>query len=216
MSKTPKNPGATNGAAPHVSAADLDAAINEAKAQDQSQAQADATGEPAAQAEPEVVMAPKAGAQGADAAGETQSLREQLQRMGADFENFRKRSRQAEDEQRRYNIQRVLNDMLPVIDNLERALMHAPDNNKDPVIEGVRMVAKQWHDVLGNYGVKTFKSQGERFDPERHEAVGQQTSPTNAPGTVLTEHVSGYMIHERLLRPARVVVADQASGAELT
>lgn len=210
MSKTPKNPSAQNGAVPHISTADIDAATTEANARKPGdpEQQSEAAGDKAG---PEIVEAEQ------DApAAELASLREQLLRMGADFENFRKRTRQEQDEQRRYSIQRVLNDMLPVVDNLERALVHAPQDNKDPVIEGVRMVAKQWHDVLGNYGVKAFKSQGERFDPERHEAVGQQTSATNAPGTVLTEHISGYMIHERLLRPARVVVADQASGTELS
>lgn len=211
MSKTTKNPSAPNGAVPHMSPEDLAALEHQAHAHKQSSPQQ----APIAEAEPEIVAAQPEAEAGPQVASELAGLREQLLRKSADFENFRKRSRQEADEQRRYNIQKVLIDMLPVIDNLDRALLHAPKDSKDAVLEGVRMVAKQWHDVLGNYGVKAFTSQGERFDPERHEAVGQQTSPTNAPGTVLTEHISGYMIHERLLRPARVVVADQASGTEL-
>lgn len=213
MSKTPKT-AASNGAVPHMSPADLAALEHETHAHNQSAEPGpnDAAAPTPEAAEPHVEGEPSA----PSAQQELASVREQLLRMGADFENFRKRSRQEQDEQRRFSIKGVLVDMLPVVDNLERALLHAPQDNKDPVIEGVRMVAKQWHDVLGNYGVKAFKSLNERFDPERHEAVGQQTSPTNAPGTVLTEHISGYMIHERLLRPARVVVADQASGTELT
>lgn len=147
-------------------------------------------------------------------AQETTSLRNQLLRMAADFDNFRKRTRQEQDDMRRYGISRLLGDLLPVIDNLERALAHCDDNSQDPVVQGVRMVAKQWHDVLANYGVRMFQSEGQPFDPERHEAVGQQTSKEHAPGTVLNEMQSGYMLHERLLRPARVVVADQASGAQ--
>lgn len=229
MSKKVKTPGPANGAIPHMSPADLAALEHASNAHEQS---SQSQTEPTLNA-PEIVEAAtdtqpisETKAEGAQAAApgqppptvdsELASAREQLLRMGADFENFRKRTRQEQQEERRRNVQGVLHVMLPVIDNLERALMHAPQNSVDPVIEGVRMVAKQFHDVFGNYGVRAFKSQGGRFDPERHEAVGEQTSPTDAPGTILTEHQSGYMMHERLLRAARVIVADQASGTELS
>jgi molecular chaperone GrpE len=209
MQKSNKAANHSQNGAPQPSAEDLNGAVHEAAAADQANAQVDAASPAgdAPQAAPAAELAGQA---------EATSLREQLLRTAADFENFRKRTRLEQDELRRYGTQRLLEDLLPVVDNLERALAHAPADSQDPVIAGIRMVVKQWHDTLGNYGVKTFASQNTRFDPERHEAVGQETSTTNAPGTVLTELQSGYMLHERLLRPARVVVADQASGSAIS
>jgi molecular chaperone GrpE len=209
-----KNHKKTDGAAhtaPQASAADLDAALHEAVAAGHAPPASEgpsAAAEPAPQdATPEAVADADAGLQ-----AELATTRAQLQRLGADFENLRRRTHREQDELRRYGNQRLLTDLLPVIDNLQRALAHAPAENPDPVIQGVQMVAKQWQDVLGTYGVVSFASAGSPFDPERHEAIGQQTSSTNAPGTVLSELQTGYMMHERLLRPARVIVADQASG----
>lgn len=140
---------------------------------------------------------------------ESEALREQLLRLAADFDNYRKRSRREQDDVRRFGIDRLLGDVLPILDNLDRALEHSGDS-QDPVILGVRMVAKQFHDVLQAHGVKPFDSAGRPFDPERHEAVGQEPAGSSAAGTVLREMQRGYMIHDRLLRPARVTVAAAA------
>ena len=139
------------------------------------------------------------------------ALREQLLRLAADFDNFQKRARREKDEVRRFGTDRVLTDVLPVIDNLERALAHSDSHDTTPVIIGIRMVAKQFHDVLLTHGVKPYDCVGKAFDPEKHEAVSQQPSPDHAPGTILQELQRGYMIHDRLLRPARVVVTSAAS-----
>ncbi len=133
-------------------------------------------------------------------------LRDQLLRLAADFDNFRKRSARQLEETRKFGIDRLLLDLLPVLDNLERALAHAGDAS-DPIVQGVRMVAKGFLDTLAQHGVQAFDSVGQVFDPERHEAVGQAPSGTAAPGTILEEMQKGYMLHERLLRAAQVIVA---------
>jgi molecular chaperone GrpE len=140
------------------------------------------------------------------------ALKDQLLRLAADFDNFRKRARKEQDEMRRYGIETLLQDVIPVLDNLERALSHS-EGDKSPVLQGVRMVQKQLADTLNRYGVQTFATVGKPFDPEKHEAVSQQPS-TEKPGTVLQELQRGYMLHERLLRPARVVVASAATKEE--
>ncbi len=137
---------------------------------------------------------------------EPQVPREQLLRLAADFDNFRKRSQRELDDMRKYGIERLLKDLLPMFDNLDRAVVHAA-GDKNPVIEGVRMVIKQATEILANYGVKGFSSVGQPFDPERHEAVGQIPTAEYAPGVVAEEMLKGYKIYERLLRPAAVMVA---------
>lgn len=137
---------------------------------------------------------------------EIDELRDRLLRLAADFDNYRKRSRREIEEARRFGIDALLHDIVPVADNLERALAHSQDD-KSPVVEGVRMVARQLTDVLKGHGVTGFSSVGEVFDPERHEAVTQRACADQAPGTVVEELQKGYMLQDRLLRPARVVVA---------
>ena len=141
---------------------------------------------------------------------ENEAMRDQLLRMAADFDNFRKRSRREQDDIRKYGIDRLARDVLPIVDNLDRALSHSGDS-ADPVIVGVRMVAKQLHDALTTHGITPFPSENQVFDPERHEAVGQEESAAHKAGTVLREMQRGYMIHDRLLRPARVLVTVEPS-----
>jgi molecular chaperone GrpE len=136
------------------------------------------------------------------------TLKDQLLRLAADFDNYRKRARREIEDVRKHGIEALLNDVLPVLDNLERALAHS-EGDKSPVLQGVRMVQKQFVDILSRYGVTTFQSVGQPFDPEKHEAVGQTASKDQAPGTIVSEAQRGYQLHGRLLRPARVVVASQ-------
>lgn len=146
---------------------------------------------------------------------ESDAMREQLLRMAADFDNFRKRARREQDDVRKYGIDRLARDVLPILDNLDRALSHSGDST-DPVIVGVRMVAKQLHDALTSHGITAFASENQAFDPERHEAVGQEESAQHKPGTVLREMQRGYMIHDRLLRPARVLVSVEPKSNKLS
>ncbi|MEM6731217.1 MAG: nucleotide exchange factor GrpE [Myxococcota bacterium] len=143
-----------------------------------------------------------------EAANESQQeLKEQMLRLAADFDNYRKRSRREVDDAKRFGIEALLRDVLPVMDNFERALATTPEDDDHPLVQGIKMVKKQFIDVLDQYGVKGFDSLGLSFDPELHEALSQMPSAEHGAGTILNEHERGYMIHDRLLRPARVVVA---------
>jgi molecular chaperone GrpE len=133
-------------------------------------------------------------------------LKDQLLRLAADFDNYRKRAARQMEETRKFGTEKLLVDLLLVLDNFDRALDHAKSEN-GPLIQGVRMVAKQLTDTLAQHGVVGFTSRGEPFDPERHEAIAQMPSEDQPPGSVLEEVVKGYMIHDRLLRAAQVVVA---------
>jgi molecular chaperone GrpE len=137
---------------------------------------------------------------------EIAGLRDQLLRLAADFDNYRKRASREQQEVRDYGTSNVLNEILPVLDNLDRALAHS-DGDKSPVVAGIRLVVKQFHDVLSRFGVTSFTSVGVPFDPERHEAVAQLPTSEHKPGTIVEELQKGYMLRDRLLRPARVVVA---------
>lgn len=144
-----------------------------------------------------------------EAVGESEDvagLKDQLLRLAADFQNFRKRTAREMDEARRYGSEKVLLGLLPVLDNLERAVSHSGEDDS-PIAEGVRMVAKQFVDVLGTFGVTGFESVGEPFDPERHEAMGQMVSEDFPPGAIVEQMLKGYFMHDRLLRPAQVIVA---------
>lgn len=140
------------------------------------------------------------------------ALNEQLLRLAADFENFRKRSRREQEELRKYGVEHVVRALLPILDNLERALQHA--GAEDPILEGVQMVAKQFVDVMATYGVRGFDSLGEQFDPEKHEAMGHLPAGDAETGTVLEQLEKGYTLHDRLLRPAKVMIAAAAQGEE--
>jgi molecular chaperone GrpE len=132
-------------------------------------------------------------------------LNNQLLRLAADFENFRKRSRREQDEQRKYGVEPVIRALLPVKDNLDRALEHSTGD--DPLTDGVKMVSKLFDDVMASFGVSAFDSQGEHFDPVKHEAMSQIPSEDTSPGSVVQELEKGYTLHDRLLRPAKVIVA---------
>jgi molecular chaperone GrpE len=131
-------------------------------------------------------------------------------RSVAELDNFRKRTRK-EIEDARIDAQgRVLREMLPVIDNLERALSAAGGNEAGDghsILEGVRLVLRQFVQALERCGVTPVPAQGAAFDPALHEAVSQRETAEAAPGTVVAVLQSGYRIGERLLRPALVVVA---------
>ncbi len=133
-------------------------------------------------------------------------LKDQLLRMAADYDNFRKRSRKEVDEARLYGIERIACDLLSVLDNLDRALTHAKDSN-DPVIQGVHMVAKQFTEIMATHGVVPFSAVGEKFDPERHEAIAKLPSDVHPENAVIEEVEKGYTVQKRLLRPAKVVVS---------
>jgi molecular chaperone GrpE len=140
---------------------------------------------------------------------------ERVLRTAADAENFKKRLQREKEEQTRYANETFMRELLPVIDNLERALQHAANlNNQEGLLEGLNMTLKGFKDTLAKFGCVAIEAVGETFDPNFHEAVSQEENAELEPNTVLKELQKGYLLKERLLRPAMVIVSKPASEAE--
>lgn len=145
---------------------------------------------------------------------ERDRMRDQLLRIAADFDNFRKRSRKEVEEVRRRSIEDTLREVLPIVDNLERAAdSMAGATDVSAVSDGVRMVLRGFDDVANRLGLKRIDTVGHQFDPTCHDAMQQEETNEHAPGTIVAEVVPGYFLGERLLRPAMVVVAKPVSDA---
>ncbi len=127
-------------------------------------------------------------------------------RAAADLENMRKRQKREMEDARFDQKNKVLKEMLPVVDNLERAIEHATQAGSNPIVEGVQLVLRQFQTAFERVDVLPVEAQGQPFDPNLHEAISQQESD-QAPGTVVQVLQRGYRSGERLLRPALVVVA---------
>ncbi len=138
---------------------------------------------------------------------------ERLLRSAAEFDNFKKRALKEKEDTQKFGSERLLKDFLPVMDNLERALDHAEQHDLKQVIEGVRLVQKLFESTLARHGVTGFSAVGKPFDPGLHEALMQQESD-QPPNTVVSEMARGYKLHDRLVRPAAVVVAKARGPAQ--
>jgi molecular chaperone GrpE len=135
-------------------------------------------------------------------------------RTAADLENLRKRQRREVDDAKLESKGRVLKEMLPVVDNLERAIEHATTQaGSNPIVEGVQLVLRQFVTAFERLEVTPVEAAGQPFDPNLHEAISQQESDA-APGTVVQVLQRGYKSGDRLLRPALVVVAKAKSTPE--
>jgi molecular chaperone GrpE len=133
---------------------------------------------------------------------------ERYLRQVAELDNFKKRINREKEDAIRYANENLIKDILPVIDNLERAIAHAQGGgNGKPLVEGVEMVLRGLLDVFGKHGVVQVPAVGEVFDPGKHEAMAQVESSQYEPNTVVDEHHRGYLLRDRLLRPALVTVA---------
>tara|TARA_B100000609_G_C17222583_1_gene441396 strand:+ start:10117 stop:10932 length:816 start_codon:yes stop_codon:yes gene_type:complete len=137
---------------------------------------------------------------------EFKEMYEQFVRLNADFDNFRKRNAREKSELRKYGAETLSRDMLQVFDNFERALGTLGDAS-DSVREGIEMVFRQFLDIMKNHGIERFEAKGQPFDYNRHEALSTVETDEVDPDTVYEVFQAGYTLHERLLRPARVVVA---------
>ena len=139
---------------------------------------------------------------------EKQELYDRLLRTTADFDNFRKRVSREKDELIRYGNEKLARELLPVVDNFERALQQAENSSDNKALrEGIEMILKQFITVLDKFGVKYFTSVGQPFDPNKHEAMVHQESSEHEENAVISEFQKGYYLHDKLLRPAMVVVA---------
>jgi molecular chaperone GrpE len=143
---------------------------------------------------------------------ELADLRDRSVRTMADFENYRKRVARERSEERRYAALELARDILAVVDNLERAL--SAEGSAEDLKQGVDLIHRQLDETLRRHGVHRVASVGEPFDPSLHEAVARFEDPELAAPTVSEEMQSGYLLHDRLLRPAMVKVALPATGEE--
>lgn len=144
---------------------------------------------------------------------ERDRLKDQLLRTAADYDNFRKRTRKDVEDAERRGREDAIREMLPVFDNLERAVAAAGSvSDVAAIVEGVKMVLKLFEDQAQRLGLARVAAVGHRFDPAIHDAIQQQETDEHAPGTVIAEIVPGYKLGERLVRPAMVVVARKPSA----
>lgn len=139
---------------------------------------------------------------------EVKQLQDRILRQAAEMENTRKRLEREKMDGINFANESLIRELLPVIDNLERALQHGEqDTNCKGLLDGVRMTLKGFADVLGRFGCTSFESMGKVFDPNYHEAVMQQESSECSENTVLQELQKGYTLRDRLVRPALVIVS---------
>jgi molecular chaperone GrpE len=160
--------------------------------------------------------APDGGSDGRAAALEAEraALSERLLRLAAEFENWKKRAGREQNEAERRAQETVLFQMLEVVDGLERALGALSENAEPQAVrEGVGLVLRNLLQKLEGYGIKPVGAIGEQFDPRLHDAIARAPSRDVEPGTVLSELQKGYMVKDRLLRPASVVVAETSEPA---
>jgi molecular chaperone GrpE len=144
----------------------------------------------------------------AEAEAALAELGEQMLRERADLENQRKRMQRDLDNSRRFANEKILADLLPVIDSLERGLSAGGGQaDAEALREGTELTVRQLLKTLADHGVTVIDPQGERFDPERHQALSMAPAPGVKDEHVLTVVQKGFQLHERLLRPALVVVA---------
>ena len=133
-------------------------------------------------------------------------------RAAADVENMRRRAAQDVEKAHKFALEKFANELLPVIDNLERAIEFSDKENEQlkPVLEGIEMTVKSFNDAVLKFGVEIVNPQGEQFNPEFHQAMSIQPSNDVAPNTVLAVMQKGYTLNGRLLRPAMVMVSKEA------
>jgi molecular chaperone GrpE len=135
------------------------------------------------------------------------ALQDRLLRTAAEFDNYRKRIDRERRDQADAAVADALEDLLPVMDNLERALQAPAGEDVDAFRKGVELIHKQMTDLLRKRGVKPVEAVGALFDPNYHQAVVQEVSPGHRDGEVMEELRRGYLLGDRLLRPAMVKVA---------
>jgi molecular chaperone GrpE len=146
---------------------------------------------------------------------EAQTLHDKYLRLAAEFDNYKRLAQRDQREHAKFANENILKELLPVVDNLERAIGFAKGGSgSDGLIQGVELTHKQFIETLGKFGVRPINSMGEMFDPSRHQAVAHVPSPGAAGNTVVEEYQKGYQLHDRVLRPAMVAVAapSESSG----
>jgi len=141
-----------------------------------------------------------------------QNMEERFLRVNAEFENYKKRMIRESSDRLKYFHLDLIKELLPSLDNLERAISHAKsgNNNVDSMIEGLEMVNKMTHEVFEKFGVSRVNTVGEVFDPNFHQAVGVVESGSVPENHIVEECLGGYLLHDRIIRPAMVRVSGKS------
>lgn len=134
-------------------------------------------------------------------------LQEALLRARAEMDNLEKRSEREQAKSRRFALEGLIRDLLPVLDSLDRGLEAGEEADADKIMEGMALTHKLLAKALARHGLVVLEPEGDRFDPNWHEAISTRPTAEEDPDTVLEVVQKGFRLHERLLRPARVVVA---------
>jgi molecular chaperone GrpE len=148
---------------------------------------------------------------------EFEAQTDQLARLQAEFENFRRRSLKEKQESFKFGHQNLVKDLLSAVDNLERALEHGAENAGEEakgILDGVELVRREILGAFAKHGVREIDAEGQPFDPAVHEALGQIPASDRPANSVMQVLQKGYVIHDRMLRPSRVIVSREASPEE--
>lgn len=147
---------------------------------------------------------------------ELKSLNDRYLRLAAEFDNYKRLAQRDQRDQIRFGNEHLLKELLPVVDNLERAIKAAKDGpSTDGLVQGVELTLKQLQSVLGKFGVQSIPTMGQPFDPSGHQAVATVPSTKIPDKHVVEEFQRGYRLHDRVLRPAMVTVSSGAgSGSD--
>ncbi|MFW5908702.1 MAG: nucleotide exchange factor GrpE [Desulfosalsimonas sp.] len=149
----------------------------------------------------------------ASAKAEAAETYDRLLRLSAEFENYKKRVQRQMEDHKKYANEELIKDLLSVVDNLERALNAAGENQKDTasMAEGIEMTLNEILKILKKHNVTRVEAMGKPFDPTYHEAIMQEETDEYPENTVIGEMQKGYLLHDRLIRPAMVVVSKARS-----
>ncbi|MEQ8265344.1 nucleotide exchange factor GrpE [Pseudohaliea sp.] len=158
--------------------------------------------------------AAEAGDEDAALAAELAEARDQVLRAQAELQNTRRRAEQDVERARKYALERFCSELLPVVDNLERALESASGDDEQirPIAEGVELTLKSFLNALGKFNIEPVDPAGEPFDPQFHQAMSSVENPDVEPNTVVAVMQKGYTLNGRLVRPAMVMVSKAAAG----
>jgi len=137
---------------------------------------------------------------------ERDKAQERVLRVQAEFDNFKKRTQKEKEADRKYKSQDLVNEILPAMDNFERALKVEVTEETSSFIEGITMVYRQFQDALKSQGVEAIEAEGKEFDPNIHHAVMQVEEEGVEPNTIVEELQKGYMLKDRVIRPSMVKV----------
>jgi molecular chaperone GrpE len=144
---------------------------------------------------------------------ENDRLRDQMLRARAEFENYKRRRAGEMDQMTTLAAEGLITDLLPILDDFDLLIGHAGDTSAPtPLLDGAVKIRQKLIEQLEKRGLTTIEAEGQEFDPDMHEALMQQPSMEHEPGTVIAVHQKGYRLGDKLLRPARVVVAAEAGG----